>query len=107
MAPIRQQLLEAIAQTSDEQLAATLSFLQALKNPTSAMAADPATAAWNAVLEKLQNLTPEQRASQRQAVTALLQTWDAEDDIQDHEESWELLQTALDQNRLSDRPLFP
>jgi uncharacterized damage-inducible protein DinB len=105
MAPIRQQLLEAIDQTSDEQLEATLHFLQSLKHQDGTMPA--ATAAWNAVLQKLQSLTPEQKAHQRQAVADLLQTWDAEDNAEDQEETWAFLQIALDQDRLSDRPLFP
>ncbi len=70
---------------------------------------DPSTQAWNAVLDRLKNLTPEQRELQRQAVSDLLKSWENDDENEAEEESWESLKIALDQNRLgySYRPLFP
>jgi antitoxin (DNA-binding transcriptional repressor) of toxin-antitoxin stability system len=62
--------------------------------------ASPA-AAWNAALQKLQ--TP---ASPTQ-LTDLLQTWEDESNTQDQQETWDFLQQNLDQDRSSDRPLFP
>jgi hypothetical protein len=107
MSLIRQQLLEAIAQAPEAQLEPTWQFLQSLQHQAKFTPTTASTDAWNAVIQRLNNLTPEQRVQQRQAVSELLESWQNEDDAQDHEETWEFLQTALDQDRLSDRPLFP
>ena len=50
-------------------------------------------------------LDPEQ-AQKNQAAIALLQSWQAEE-TQTDSQTWDYLKTALDQDRLSDRPLFP
>jgi excisionase family DNA binding protein len=47
-------------------------------------------------------LTPEQRA----AAIQLLAKWRSEADDPEHEESWEFLKHALDEDRLSSRRLF-
>jgi hypothetical protein len=103
MSPIRQQLLDAIAQAPDSDLEATLRFLQS--RPSLTIPASTSQQAWNQVVERLNNLTPEQSQHQRQAVTSLLQSWNNE--AYDSEESWESLKTALDYNRDGDRLLFP
>jgi hypothetical protein len=50
---------------------------------------------------------PEQ-AEKNQAAIDLLDSWlnDDEDPV-DQQQAWECLKTALDEDRLSDRPLFP
>jgi hypothetical protein len=42
-----------------------------------------------------------------QAAIELLRSWREEGDEQEQRETWEFLQKALDEDRLSDRPLFP
>jgi hypothetical protein len=42
-----------------------------------------------------------------QAAIDLLRSWREEGDEQEQRETWEFLKTALDEDRLSDRPLFP
>lgn len=59
------------------------------------------TEAWNNALQQLQ--TP----AQPQALANLLQSWEDEGETQDQQETWAFLQQALDQDRLSHRPLFP
>ncbi len=59
------------------------------------------TEAWNNAQQQLQ--TP----AQPQALANLLQSWEDEGDTQDQQETWEFLHQALDQDRLSHRPLFP
>jgi hypothetical protein len=47
-------------------------------------------------------------ASRNAAVLALLDKWETEGDEQEQTETWEFLQRALDEDRLSShRPLFP
>lgn len=42
------------------------------------------------------------------AVTDLLDSWLGDgEDAAEHQRSWDFLKTALDEDRLSDRPLFP
>jgi hypothetical protein len=45
-------------------------------------------------------------AEQAQAILDLLQSWD-DDDPEEQRETWEELKRHLDEDRLSDRPLFP
>jgi hypothetical protein len=108
MSPIRQQLLDAIAQTPDTELEAMLQFLASRHRPAMTPPISTAQQAWNQVADRLTTITPEQRQHQRQAVTELLQSWhDEASDPEAPEESWESLKIALDQNRDGDRPLFP
>jgi hypothetical protein len=108
MSPIRQQLLDAIAQAPDRDLEGLLQFLQSRPHPAITPPISTAQQAWNQVVDRLNTATPEQRQHQRQAVTALLQSWNhAAADSENPEESWESLKIALDQNRDSYRPLFP
>jgi hypothetical protein len=59
------------------------------------------TAAWKSALQQLQTPAPPQ------ALANLLQSWEDEGDTQEQQETWEFLHQVLDQDRLSDRPLFP
>jgi hypothetical protein len=49
-----------------------------------------------------------EQAKKNQAAIDLLDSWlgDGEDGAE-HQKSWDFLKTALDEDRLSDRPLFP
>jgi predicted DNA-binding antitoxin AbrB/MazE fold protein len=42
-----------------------------------------------------------------QAALDLLRSWREDGDEEEQKATWEFLQTALDADRLSDRPLFP
>ncbi|BDA68007.1 hypothetical protein CAL7716_021730 [Calothrix sp. PCC 7716] len=45
---------------------------------------------------------------QHEALSKLMQEWEEEDeDEQEQTETWEFLRKALDEDRLSNRPLFP
>jgi hypothetical protein len=49
-----------------------------------------------------------EQARKNQAAIDLLDSWlDEEQDASEHQQTWEFLQKALDEDRLSDRPLFP
>ena len=49
-----------------------------------------------------------EQAQKNQAAIDLLDSWlDDTEDASEHRQSWEFLKTALDADRLSDRPLFP
>ncbi len=48
------------------------------------------------------------QARKNQAAIELLDSWlDESEDASEHQQAWEFLKTALDEDRLSDRPLFP
>ena len=104
MSPIRQQLLDTIEQAPEAELTEILYLLQS-RHPISPPTIDSSTQAWNAVVDRLNSLTPEQRTHQRQTVSNLFQSWDEASD--EDEENWEELKTSLDRNRNSYRPLFP
>lgn len=105
MSPIRQQLIDAIEQTPDTALAETLQRLQSPPAPT--LPASTSTQAWTNLLHWLEHRTPEEEEVRSQAISDLFRSWEAEDDEPDHQETWEFLKTALDEDRLSNRPLFP
>jgi hypothetical protein len=49
-----------------------------------------------------------EQARRNQAAIDLLDSWISDDeDASEHQQSWDFLKTALDEDRLSDRPLFP
>ncbi len=71
-------------------------------------------AQWNNLLDLLrvfrQSVNPVEPPREpvvNQAAIDLLRSWREDGDEQDQRETWEFLQTALDEDRLSDRPFFP
>jgi hypothetical protein len=49
-----------------------------------------------------------EQARKNQAAIDLLDSWlDDGEDAAEHQQAWDYLKTALDEDRLSDRPLFP
>ncbi len=55
-----------------------------------------------------QELIDAEQVRKNQAAIDLLDSWLGEDeDASEHEQAWEFLKTALDEDRLSNRPLFP
>ena len=55
--------------------------------------------------DTVNRVDPQQQAKNEIAV-CLLETW-SEGDAQEQKETWEFLMAALDEDRLSDRKLFP
>jgi hypothetical protein len=48
-----------------------------------------------------------EQAQTNQAAIDLLDSWlDDDEDAAEHQQTWDFLKTALDEDRLSDRPLF-
>jgi hypothetical protein len=48
-----------------------------------------------------------EKARKNQSAIDLLDSWlDKEQDASEHQQTWDFLQKALDEDRLSDRPLF-
>jgi hypothetical protein len=69
-------------------------------------------AQWNNLLGLLQvfrqAVANPPQSNINQAAIDLLRSWrEDEGDEQEQRETWEFLKTALDEDRLSDRPLFP
>ena len=58
-------------------------------------------------LELLDRHLPSSEADRRARAIALLRAWREEDDGEEQRETWVALRIALDEDRLSDRPLFP
>ncbi|NJK99196.1 MAG: hypothetical protein HC910_01030 [Spirulinaceae cyanobacterium SM2_1_0] len=49
-----------------------------------------------------------EQARKNQAAIALLDSWLGEtEEASEHQQAWDFLKTALDEDRLSNRPLFP
>jgi ferritin len=49
-----------------------------------------------------------EQAKKNQAAINLLDSWlDEEQDASEHQQTWDFLKKALDEDRFSDRPLFP
>jgi hypothetical protein len=49
-----------------------------------------------------------EQSRKNQAAIDLLDSWlDDDEDAAEHQQAWDFLKTALDEDRLSDRPLFP
>jgi hypothetical protein len=49
-----------------------------------------------------------EQAKKNQAAIDLLDSWlDESEDTYEHQQAWDFLKTALDKDRLSNRPLFP
>ncbi len=61
---------------------------------------------------KIPSTTPSivnaEQAQKNQAAIDLLDSWlDDNEDTSEHRQAWDFLKPALDEDRLSDRPLFP
>jgi hypothetical protein len=49
-----------------------------------------------------------EQSRKNQAAIDLLDSWlNGDEDASEHQQAWDFLKTALDEDRLSDRPLFP
>jgi hypothetical protein len=90
IAPSIEILIQEIQQTPSEQWAHLLEILRIFRQSVSATSSP--TSHSTAV---------------NQAAIDLLRSWREEGDETDQRETWEFLKEALDDDRLSDRPLFP
>jgi hypothetical protein len=98
------KLILEIQQTPEEYLPNLLQIVRLFResvtlNPTSSDTSE-------------QNATPEtleanRLAQQHKALKELTRLWIEEGDEQEQTETWEYLRQALDEDRLSNRPLFP
>jgi len=52
-------------------------------------------------------ISRDERIQKNQGAIELLRSWEEEGDEQEQTETWEYLRKALDEDRLSNRPLFP
>ncbi|MBR8837077.1 MAG: hypothetical protein DSM106950_24510 [Stigonema ocellatum SAG 48.90 = DSM 106950] len=62
--------------------------------------------------QKIPSTTPsvinvEQARKNQAAIDLLDSRLDVDEDASEHQQAWDFLKTALDEDRLSDRPLFP
>jgi septation ring formation regulator EzrA len=55
--------------------------------------------AWEKAMQQIE-------ANQPRSLDRLLKSWEDEGDAQEHLETWEFLKQALDEDRISNRPLF-
>lgn len=105
---LEQQLLQ-LSQTDRQHLATVLNrSLQPVtddlpeiwKDVQSVPIASPSEA-WDIALQKLN--TP----SDPKILEHLFQSWEEQNDEQEQKETWEYLHRVIDEDRLSNRPLFP
>jgi hypothetical protein len=60
------------------------------------------------ILPTTQPVIDIEQAQKNQAAIDLLDSWlNDDEDTSEHQQAWDFLKTALDEDRLSDRPLFP
>jgi hypothetical protein len=70
---------------------------------TSAIQVSDPQMAWDSAMAQIASPSPDQHT----AVTNLFATWATENDVAEQQETLQWLTQALDDDRLSDRPLFP
>lgn len=63
--------------------------------------------AWAKAMEEIKNPDPIKKAARQKALSELLRSWREDGDEQEQKETWEFLRQALDEDRLSNRRLFP
>ena len=107
----REQLLQELADFPDELLSQAVELLRSLKaqlkQSRSLSTPPPPSEVWASVMSHLQDPNSPEQVTRNQALKNLLQSWEDEGDDQEQTETWEFLRQALDEDRLSDRPLYP
>lgn len=102
-----QDILTAASQLSyQERLQVAIRLLESLTqaNPQPTRRHFPVPA----LAGKAKTLGDAEQAQKNQAAINLLDSWlDDTEDASEHQQAWDFLKTALDEDRLSDRPLFP
>ena len=67
----------------------------------------PPVPASNPIIDESHPIIDEEQAKKNQAAIDLMRSWMENDDEKEHQETFEFLKKALDEDRLSNRPLFP
>jgi hypothetical protein len=110
---LKELLLQELETADDELITQTIDWLRSHKRSTQpadsyetwqdihTLPAIGTTEARSSALQQIQ--TP----SSPQALAQLLQSWEDNGDEQEQQATWEYIRHALDQDRLSHRPLFP
>jgi mRNA-degrading endonuclease YafQ of YafQ-DinJ toxin-antitoxin module len=98
-------ILKEVKQTPQEQWEILLQFIRQFR--LSLKMQPSSTEAWNTVMNQIRNENPLQKDARDLALSELLQSWEEEADEQEQKETWEYIKQALNQDRLSNRLLFP
>lgn len=98
-------ILKEVEQTTQEQWEILLQLIRQFR--LSLKIQSSSSKAWNAVMNQIRNENPAQKDARDLALSQLLQSWEEEADEQEQKEIWEYLKQALNQDRPSNRPLFP
>lgn len=100
-----EELVSEIEQIPSEYLPSLLGMIRLFRQSVTLKPAP--SDVWAKLMHDIKNPSPVQTATRQQALSELLRVWREEGDEQEQKETWELLRQALDEDRLSNRPLFP
>ena len=98
------KLILEIQQTPEEYLPNLLQIVRLFRESVTMKAAPSDISDQKGTTE---NLEANRLAQQHKALKELTRLWIEEGDEQEQTETWEYLRQALDEDRLSNRPLFP
>ncbi len=98
------KLLLEIQQTPEEYLPNLLQIVRLFRESVTLKPTPSDASEQKATLETLE---ANRLAQQHKALKELTRLWIEEGDEQEQTETWEYLRQALDEDRLSNRPLFP
>ena len=98
------KLILEIQQTPEEYLPNLLQIVRLFRESVTMKPTRADTSEQNVKPEPLE---ADQLAQQHKALKELTRLWIEEGDEQEQTETWEYLRQALDEDRLSNRPLFP
>lgn len=98
------KLILEIQQTPEEYLPNLLQIVRLFRESVTMKLAQPDISEQKAATE---NLEANRLAQQHKSLKELTRLWIEEGDEQEQTETWEYLRQALDEDRLSNRPLFP
>ncbi|MBD1930164.1 hypothetical protein H6F74_28670 [Trichocoleus sp. FACHB-90] len=99
------ELLREIQQTPKEYWPNLLQMIRLFRESVTVKPAP--SDAWAKAMDEIKNPDPVEKVARQKALSDLLKSWEEEGDEQEQTETWEYLRQALDEDRLSNRPLFP
>jgi uncharacterized protein Yka (UPF0111/DUF47 family) len=97
------EFLELIQQTPREYWPYLLQMMRLFRDTVTVK---PELAADNSEEKAITEMSQAERIQKNQAVIELLKSWEEEGDEIEQTETWQFLRKALDEDRLSNRPLF-
>lgn len=97
------EFLQLIQQTPREYWPYLLQMMRLFRDTVTVK---PELAADNSEEKAITEMSEAERIQKNQAVIELLNSWEEEGDEIEQTETWEFLRQALDEDRLSNRPLF-